>query len=310
MSPRTRSHRTRSHRQASRNQDLIELTESVAHSTDSLRFPARDAVPVSTRAAPAIAARSLARASLLQAERILVKWSKDPVTLLQSLLFPALMVLLFWLVLDRSVSEHSGTSNVFGMVPMVALVGAMSGSSISGLGLQWERKTGLLSKMWTLPVHRASAMTGRLLAEAVRIVVTVTAVLLVGTIVGFRIHTGVPGYLAVIGVAVLFGLSFSMMVTALALRNAQSRVVEWTAVGTNLAMFFNTGFVPAESYPRWLRPVVEYQPMSCAIDTIRGLADAGPVWRPLVLTLLWSAALLVLFTGPTVAGYRRAATDD
>ena len=304
------SRRTRSHRPASRNTDLVELTESVAHSGDPLRFPARDTVPVSVRAGPAVTALSLATASLLQAERILVKWSKDPVTLLQSLLFPALMVLLFWLVLDRSVSEHSGTSNVFGMVPMVALVGAMSGSSISGLGLQWERKTGLLSKMWTLPVHRASAMTGRLLAEAVRIVVTVSAVLLVGTIVGFRIHTGVPGYLAVIGVAVLFGLSFSMVVTALALRNAESRVVEWTAVGTNLAMFFNTGFVPAESYPRWLRPVVEYQPMSCAIDTIRGLADAGPVWRPLVLTLLWSAALLVLFTGPTVAGYRRAATDD
>lgn len=304
------SRRTRSHRPASRNTDLVELTESVAHSGDPLRFPARDTVPVSVRAGPAVTALSLATASLLQAERILVKWSKDPVTLLQSLLFPALMVLLFWLVLDRSVSEHSGTSNVFGMVPMVALVGAMSGSSISGLGLQWERKTGLLSKMWTLPVHRASAMTGRLLAEAVRIVVTVSAVLLVGTIVGFRIHTGVPGYLAVIGVAVLFGLSFSMVVTALALRNAESRVVEWTAVGTNLAMFFNTGFVPAESYPRWLRPVVEYQPMSCAIDTIRGLADAGSAGRPLVLTSLWSAALLVMFTGPTVAGYRRAATGD
>ena len=68
MSPRTRSHRP-----ASRNQDLVELTEWVAHSADSLRFPARDAVPVSTRAAPAVAARSLARASLLQAERILVR---------------------------------------------------------------------------------------------------------------------------------------------------------------------------------------------------------------------------------------------
>ena len=267
-----------------------------------LNFPTRD------RWRPEPTVQDLSHDSVLQAQRILLKWSRDPVTLLQSLLFPALTVLLFWLVLDSSVSEHSGTSNTFGMVPMVALVGAMSGSSISALGLRREQTTGLLSKMWTLPTHRASAMTGRLLAESVRIVITVTAVLLVGMVIGFRIHSGLLGYLGIIAVATGFGLSFSMMITALALMSRDSHIVEWTAIGTQLAMFFNTGFVPADSYPAWLRPVIEYQPMSCTIDTIRALATEGSVARPLLLTLAWSAALLILFTGPTLVGYRRAAT--
>ncbi|MFW0783320.1 ABC transporter permease [Gordonia sp. CPCC 206044] len=270
--------------------------------TARLRFPRRD-----ERAAESTT-RALLRCSALQAERILVKWAKDPATLLQSLLFPALMVLLFWLVLDRSVSAHSGSSSVFGMVPMVALVGAMSGSSISGLGLRRERMSGLLSKMWTLPVHRASAMVGRLAAEAVRIVVTVSAVLLVGAVIGFRIHTGVGGALAILAVTVIFGLSFSMMVTALALRSRDSHIVEWVAIGTNLAMFFNTGFVPADAYPAWLQPIVRYQPLSCAVDTIRGFANDVPWGQPLALTLAWSVLLLVAFTGPTLAGYRTAAT--
>lgn len=266
-----------------------------------LDFPAREAF------SPESTGRSLWRASALQAERILVKWCTDTATLLQSLLFPALMVLLFWLVLDRSVSGYSGTSTAFGMVPMVALIGAMSGSAISGLGLRRERTTGLLSKMWTLPVHRASAMLGRLGAEAVRIVVTVSGVLAVGTVIGFRIETGVPGYVAIIAVALLFGLSFSIMVTALALRSRESRIVEWVAIGTNLAMFFNTGFVPASAYPVWLQPIVEYQPLSCAVNAIRGLATGGAVAQPLLLTAAWSAALLLVFTGPTLTGYRRAA---
>lgn len=267
-----------------------------------LGFPTRD------RWTPESTVQDLLHGSVVQAQRILVKWSRDPVTLLQSLLFPALTVLLFWLVLDRSVSEHSGTSNTFGMVPMVALVGAMSGSSISALGLRREQTTGLLSKMWTLPTHRASAMTGRLLAESVRIVVTVSAVLLVGMVIGFRIHSGLLGYLGIIAVATGFGLAFSIMITALALMSRDSHIVEWTAIGTQLAMFFNTGFVPADAYPDWLRPVIEYQPMSCTIDTIRALATEGSVARPLLLTLTWSAALLIVFTGPTLAGYRRAAT--
>ena len=145
------------------------MTRSTApsESPDVLGFPPRQEWTAESTS------RALIRGSLIQAERILVKWATDPVTLLQSLLFPAIMVLMFWLVLDRSVSDYSGSSSVFGMVPMVALVGAMSGASISGLGLRRERTSGLLTKMWVLPVHRASAMVGRLLAEAVRVVVTV-----------------------------------------------------------------------------------------------------------------------------------------
>ncbi|MCR5978974.1 peptide ABC transporter permease [Gordonia jinghuaiqii] len=280
-------------------------TRTPGHTTpapDALRFPPREAWTAESTP------RALLRGSMLQAERILVKWATDPATLLQSLLFPALMVLMFWLVLDRSVSAHSGSSSVFGMVPMVALVGAMSGASISGLGLRRERMSGLLTKMWVLPVHRASAMVGRLLAEAVRIVITVSAVLAVGTIIGFRIESGVLGYVAIIGVTLIFGIAFSIMVTALALLSRDSHIVEWVAIGTNLAMFFNTGFVPAQSYPAWLRPIVEYQPLSCAVEAIRGLASGGPVALPLLLTAVWAAGLLAVFTGPTLSGYRRAAS--
>ncbi|MHC3002779.1 ABC transporter permease [Gordonia westfalica] len=279
----------------------VPVSRSATDSPDVLGFPPRQKWTAESTS------RALIRGSLIQAERILVKWATDPVTLLQSLLFPAIMVLMFWLVLDRSVSAHSGSSSVFGMVPMVALVGAMSGASISGLGLRRERTSGLLTKMWVLPVHRASAMVGRLLAEAVRIVVTVSAVLAVGTIIGFRIESGVLGYLAIIGITLVFGLSFSIMVTALALLSRESHIVEWVAIGTNLAMFFNTGFVPAQSYPGWLQPIVEYQPLSCAVNAIRGFAAGGPIAEPLLLTIAWSAALLLIFTRPTLAGYRRAA---
>lgn len=276
-------------------------SDVASSTTGPLPFPEREMW------APEPSSLALLRGAALQAQRILMKWTKDPATLLQSLLFPALMVLLFWLVLDRSVSDHSGASYAFGMVPMVALIGAMSGASISGLGLRRERTSGLLTRMWTLPVHRAAAMTGRLAAEAVRVVVTVSFILLVGTIIGFRIETGVVGYLGILAVATAFGLSFSMMVTAMALLSRDSHIVEWVAIGTNLAMFFNTGFVPADAYPGWLRPIVEYQPLSCGVEAIKAMATDGPLMGPLLLTSIWSAALLVVFTGPALIGYRRAA---
>lgn len=252
-------------------------------------------------------AGSLMRASWLQCSRILVKWIRDPVTLLQALLYPGIMVLLFWLVLDRSVSQATGRSPVDGMVPMVALIGAMSGASISGIGLQRERDNGQLTKMWALPVHRASAMVGRLCAEVVRVLVTVLVILGVGVVVGFRIDTGAAGLIGLLAIALLFGLSFSVMVTALALRGEKTKVVEWTAVGTNIALFFNSGFVPVSSYPGWLQPVIRYQPLSCAVDAMRAVATGSDLTRSLTATAAWSTALIVVFALPAVRGYRRAA---
>lgn len=278
------------------------MTIEIRDSNTAHRLP----FPRCERRASEPSLRALVRGSGLQAHRILVKWSKDPVTLLQSLLFPALMVMLFWLVLDRSVSDHAGTPYSFGMVPMVALIGAMSGASISGLGLRRERTSGLLTRMSALPIHRAAPMTGRLAAEAVRIVITVVFVLMVGTLIGFHVDSGPAGFAGIIGVSLAFGLSFSMMVTALALLSRDSHIVEWVAIGTNLAMFFNTGFVPADAYPAWLQPIVQYQPLSCGVEAIKAIATDSALLGPLLLTFGWSAALLLAFIGPAMVGYRRA----
>ncbi|GGG23290.1 transport permease protein [Rhodococcoides trifolii] len=266
--------------------------------SNDLTFDRRDGF------SPESSARSLRRASGVQCRRILVGWSRDPVTLLQALVYPALMVFLFWLVLGST--PNSGAPSSYGLVPMVALVGAMSGASISGLGLQRERDNGQLAKMWALPVHRSSAMVGRLCAESIRILVTVAFVLLVGAVVGFRIDTGVPGGLAVLAIALGFGLSFSVMITAFALLAGDTRIVEWTAIGTNVALFFNSGFVPVASYPSWLQPIIEYQPLSCAVDAIRAVAAGLDVTKPLLLTAAWSVGAALAFAPAAIRGYRAA----
>lgn len=74
-----------------------------------------------------------------------------------------------------------------------------------------------------------------------------------------------------------------------------------------LRMFFNSGFVPVEQYPSWLRPVVRDQPMSVAIDAMRGIIDGGPVAGPVVATVAWSAGLTAVFGAWVIRGYGRAA---
>ena len=87
-------------------------------------------------------------------------------------------------------------------------------------------------------------------------------------------------------------------------------VIQQLSILFLLMLFFNTGFAPVEEYPGWLEPVVRYQPMSLAIDTMSGLTEGGPVRDALIGTLVWSVGLSVVFGVLAVRGYRRAVQGD
>jgi ABC-2 type transport system permease protein len=227
--------------------------------------------------------------------------------MIQSLLYPALTLLMFRIVLGDSITAATGQPSIFGTVPMITLVGAMFGSIVSAVGLKGEKQNGLLSRFWTLPVHRASGLVGRMLAEAVRVLATTLVILAVGIALGFRFNQGVFAGLGLLLLPIIFGMGFAVMVTALATVSGDAPLVEIVSIAATLLMFFNSGFVPVSAYPPWLQPIVAAQPMSCAIDAMRGLSLGGPVMEPLLQTLAWSLGTIAVFLYPAIRGYRRAA---
>ncbi|MFD6389762.1 ABC transporter permease [Nocardia sp. NPDC055029] len=249
---------------------------------------------------------SLIRHTLIQTQRLLVRWARSPITVLETLLIPCLLLIMLDIVVGGQIEKFTGDDALYGSVPMVAVVGALSGAVASGVLLGREREAGLLARFWVLPVHRASGLVSRILAEGCRIVLGTVAVLIVGFLLGFRFHQGPWATLAFLLVPVIFGLSFATIVTAVAVFTAKTSLVETITLVTSLMMFFSTGFVPLVAFPTWIQPIVRNQPMSVAVDAMRGLADEGPIARPLILTLLWSFGALVLFAVPATIGFRRA----
>ena len=225
--------------------------------------------------------------------RLLVRWRRDPATVLESLIMPVVLLVTLNIVLGDGISQLTGHSALYGSVPLIAMVGAMSGSMVGGIGLMRERADGLLSRLWVLPVHRASGLLSRLVADAVRIVVTTAVIMCAGLCAGFPFPAGSPGIGGVavgpdcIRGGVHDGRHHRRLVRGEHDRGGGHRVV-W-----GMLMFFSTGFVPLDQYPSWIQPVVQHQPMSYSIEAMRGLSLGGPVLAPVVE----DAAL--------VGGYRR-----
>jgi ABC-2 type transport system permease protein len=111
-------------------------------------------------------------------------------------------------------------------------------------------------------------------------------------------------------IPVVFGLAFSVVVITLALYAASTFVVESTEIIWGLLMFFSTGFVPLDQFPRWIQPVVQHQPVSYAVEAMRGLSLGGPVLTPMVAMLLWSAGIAAACAIPMAIGYRRASMHE
>lgn len=253
--------------------------------------------------------RAFGSATMLQSGRLLRRWTREPAILVQSLIFPAFLLVVFDWVLGKTVTLFSGEDSLFGLVPMSALLAGMFGTITTGIALTAERDSGLLTRFWALPVHRASGLASRLLAEAIRTLATTVILTAVGFALGFRFERGWLSTVGFICIPVLFIIGFATMILAIAVVTSGRSALELLASICLLMLFFNSGLVPVDKYPDWLQPVVRAQPMSPAIEAMRGLSAGGSVLTPLLQTLAWTVGFVVVFGALAVRGYRRAASE-
>ncbi|MBF6076959.1 ABC transporter permease [Nocardia beijingensis] len=246
--------------------------------------------------------------SLVETGRLLRRWSRQQEVVTTTLVLPILLLLMYKLVLGKALTPAGGGAEpIYGFVPMIAVAGAMYGAMGTGLSLYGERESGLLRRFWVLPVHRSAGLIGRLLAECLRALAATAIVLIVGVLLGLRFHNGLAGVLGALLVPALVIAGFTPMVIVVGVSRVGDKVVQIFAAVVLLAMFFNSGFVPVENYPEWLRPIVRGQPMSCAIEAMRGFILGGPLLTPVSQVIAWSVGLTAVFGLLAVRGYRDAA---
>jgi len=236
-----------------------------------------------------------------------IHWRRSPLVPVQSVVFPTFLLITYYLLIGRSVMRITGSDSLYGLVPTCAIAGAFSGSLAVGLGISLERDVGLLSRFWALPVRRASALTGRLIAEAVRTLVSTAVITAVGIGLGLRFRGGPVELLLYLLVPVMVVIVFAMVVIAVAVRAKDGTVLIWIGLPAITAVFASSGSPPIESLPSWMWPLLRFQPMEPIVESMRTLAQGGLPWWPLLWGVLWTIAGAAVVGPLAVRGYRAAA---
>lgn len=248
----------------------------------------------------------LLHTAILSARQLTV-WTRDKKVLIQSIVFPALSMIMFKVVLGDAITAATGVNSAYGTVPLVVLVGAMFGSLIAGIRLRREQRTGLLTRLYVLPVHKGADLSARLISELARILIATIALTSFGMLIGWRFDQGLLPAVGIFLVPLLYGAAFSTVMLTVAMASTNLPLVQLMSLLASLLMFFNSGFAPVYAYPDWIQPIVREQPMTCAIDSMRALALGGPVAESLTKTVLWAVIIIAVFVYPAIRGFRRAA---
>jgi ABC transporter DrrB family efflux protein len=243
--------------------------------------------------------------SLTVARRNLLHIKSDPEQLIGMTIQPLMFLVLFVYVFGGAIAGSSHKYLQYAL-PGILVQGIAFTGFQTALGLNTDFERGLIDRFRSLPISRLAVVSGRILADAVRVVWGILIITAFGVVLGFRFHGGPVG---VLGAAVLV-TAFGMAVCwPMALIGVTAHTPESVNTGGFLIIlpltFASSVFAPPESMPGWLRGFVKVNPITQVVDATRALMLGGPVARPLVKAIAWTAAITLVFAPLAIHRYRK-----
>src|SRR5207248_70591 len=139
-----------------------------------------------------------------------------PQVIVFSTIQPVIFVLMFRYAFGGAI-RIPGVPYVDYLMPGIFAQTVAFGSLAAAIGLATDLKSGLLERFRSLPMARSAVLAGRTVADLVRNVFVVALMAGVGSALGFRIHNGIPGFLAGALLVLLFGYTMAWVFATLGL---------------------------------------------------------------------------------------------
>jgi ABC-2 type transport system permease protein len=191
------------------------------------------------------------------------------------------------------------------LIPGVLASNAALVGTTAAVGVATDMSSGIVDRFRSLPMSQSAILGGTVLANTLRSLVALLAMVLIGLLVGFRPDADLGAWLTVIALLLLVAYAFSWLLAMLGLL-AGSVEAAWqiSALIWPLA-FISSAFVPAESMPRGLEGFAANQPLSEAIDATRALLLGQPVGDHVWITVAWCVGIAVVSASVAGTLFRR-----
>ena len=240
-------------------------------STETVRPGARGPLPVAAVQVPASSLRGDLRAIKIVWKRELIRFSKDKLRMITSLVQPFLFLFVLGTGLSRlaSAGTHGVDLRTF-VYPGVLCMAVLFTAMFSAASLVWDREFGFLREMMVAPVRRSSLVLGKCFGGATVACFQGIIVLCLAGLVGVPYAPVLILEIFVLQLILAFTITAFGVMVAARIKQIQSFMAVTQMV--MMPMYFLSGAIfPVSGLPQWLTILNRLDPMTYAVDPMRRL---------------------------------------
>ncbi|MEV6932695.1 ABC transporter permease [Dactylosporangium sp. NPDC051485] len=225
-------------------------------------------------------------------------------TIITTTITPIAMMLLFVYVFGGAIDTGT-VSYVDYMLPGILLITIASGISYTAFRLFTDMQGGIFERFQSMPIARSGVLWAHVLTSLAANVISLVFVVGVALLMGFRSGAGVPAWLAVAGILILFTLALTWIAVIPGLTAKSVDGASAFSYPLIFLPFVSSAFVPTGTMPGPVRAFAEHQPVTSIVNTIRDLFTQQPVGTDIWTALAWCGGILIVAYVLANIAYRR-----
>ena len=230
--------------------------------------------------------------------------TRSPDTIITTAIMPIAMMLMFVYVFGGAINTGS-VSYVSYQLPGILLITIASGISYTAFRIFNDMKNGIFERFQSMPIARSGVLWAHVLTSLIANLISLVVVVGVALLMGFRTAAGVPAWLAVAGILILFTLALTWIAVIPGLTAKTVDGASAFSYPLIFLPFISSAFVPTTTMPGPVRAFAEHQPVTSIVNTVRGLFTQQPVGDDIWLALAWCVGLLAVAYVLATLTYRR-----
>ena len=229
---------------------------------------------------------------------------RSPDTIITVAIIPIALMLLFVYVFGGAI--NAGTGNYVNyMLPGILLIAIASGVSYTAVRIFTDTQKGIVARFNSMPVSRSSVLWGHVLTSLVSNAISVTIIIGVALLIGFRSTANPAEWLAAAGILALFTLALTWLAV---IPGLTAKTIDGAAAFSYPLIFLpfiSSAFVPTDTMPAPVRAFAHNQPVTAIVETIRNLLTGQPVGTDIWTALAWCVAITIIAYYFAMRAYQR-----
>ena len=225
-------------------------------------------------------------------------------TIITTAITPIAIMLMFVYVFGGAI-DTGPVPYIDYMLPGILLITIASGISYTAFRLSTDMMSGIFERFQSMPIARSGVLWAHVLTSLVANGFSLVLVVGVALLMGFRSEAGVPAWLAVAGILLLFTLALTWIAVIPGLTAKTMEGASAFSYPLIFLPFISSAFVPTDTMSGPVRAFAENQPVTSIVNALRNLFTQQPVGTDIWIALAWCVGILIVAYTFAMVTYRR-----